>query len=57
MTVRELRQLLFHIDNQEAEVVIATSKDVKYGEVISTKEIVQFSTQEQPEGFITLLTK
>ena len=52
MTVQELRQKLFEIEDQNAKVVVVTSE--KYGEILSTLEISLVGLEDDPEGYITL---
>ena len=53
MTVRELRQLLFDIKDQDAEVAIAT--EVRHGVVVGTKSVAE--VKPGPNGFITICLK
>ena len=52
MSVQELRQLLFEVDNQDAEVVIVTA--AQYGEVINTMPVLVVGRTDDPADFITL---
>ena len=49
MTVGELRTALFNIEDQDAEIYIITNE--KYGEIISTREIVG---HENSYGILTV---
>ena len=50
MTVKELRQLLYDIDDQDAEVCIVIA--TKYGEVTATRE--PMPRTDDPKGFVSL---
>ena len=46
MTVKELRQLLFDIENQDAEIAIVTS--AKYGKIETTKTVTLVEPDADP---------
>jgi len=52
MTVRELRQLLFDIEDQDAQVVLV--KEIRFGEVTKTAPISSFNRTDDPKGFVTI---
>lgn len=57
MTVKELRQLLFDVEDQDAQIVVITSDDVKYGEVKNTQTINEkIGHPSDPTGWIAITT-
>jgi hypothetical protein len=56
MTVKELRQLLFDVEDQDAQISIPTQ--ISYGSVVATKTIVAVEENgpetSTPEGFVRL---
>ena len=52
MTVKELRNLLYEIENQDAEICLVTSE--KYGVITSTKTVEVVGRSDDPEGYVTI---
>lgn len=57
MTVRELRHLLFNVENQDATIVVPTK--FQFGTVVETKSPSRVETPKSnpgiPEGFVGLV--
>ena len=59
MTVRELRQKLFDVKNQESQVLIVTPEDIRWGEISRTHQIVDgrsLGDADDEEGYVTIHT-
>ena len=67
MTVKELRQLLFDIGNQNAEVVVVCPEDIEDGHIKRTRTVVTrrddkghrlpfLGHREDPKSFVSILT-
>ncbi len=69
MTVKELRQLLFELEDQYAVVVVVTPSDIENGRVKKTHEVVArrvanhaagtrlvLGHADDPQGFVSILT-
>ncbi len=52
MTVRELRQLLFDVEDQEAEVHFA--KQITFGVVTDTIKITKVGHRTDPAGYVSI---
>ena len=65
MTVRELRHLLFNVENQDATVVVVGPNDIEQGHVKRTHEVrarrnvtgdLAVGHEEDPQNFVSILT-
>lgn len=59
MTVRELRHLLFNVENQDAQVLVVTPSDIKFGEIVSTHQLItgrQLGSTQDEDGYVTIHT-